>query len=310
MATGFFPAYFRSGLNWMLPVYGKPTFGSKTPSTPGLIPDGQKVRPTSGLEVVSSRHLPDEVQGDLILCNNIGFLGIKQHQIEDSGTGWKTTFRRELLQSNDGNFRPVALEFAPDCSLYVIDWQNPLIGHMQHNARDPYRDHTHGRVYRITYPSRPLVKPAQNALKTASKRLSGGIGKESSDHKELGAPAHLSAEDKKQYSAGQKVYFRNAHCATCHQPNGKGLDPAFPSLEKIVVSPIAGSGSEGTPSLRTTKTSSGAWSSFTTSRATGTPPRGMPRTRRSAAPERWASTHRVVGRPRCGSGKDGAWKFG
>jgi len=32
---------------------------------------------------------------------------------------------------------------------------------MQHNARDPLRDHVHGRVYRITYPSRPLVKPAK-----------------------------------------------------------------------------------------------------------------------------------------------------
>ena len=31
---------------------------------------------------------------------------------------------------------------------------------MQHNARDPLRDHAHGRIYRITYPSRPLVKPA------------------------------------------------------------------------------------------------------------------------------------------------------
>ncbi|HVG17281.1 MAG TPA: c-type cytochrome, partial [Chitinophagaceae bacterium] len=31
----------------------------------------------------------------------------------------------------------------------------------QHNARDPLRDHVHGRVYRITYPSRPLVKPAK-----------------------------------------------------------------------------------------------------------------------------------------------------
>lgn len=373
-------------MNWMLPVSVKPTFGSKTPSTRDLIPDGQKVRPTSGLEVVSSRHFPDEVQGDLVLCNNIGFLGIKQHQIEDAGTGWKTTFRQDLLKSSDGNFRPVDLEFAPDGSLYVIDWQNPLIGHMQHNARDPYRDHTHGRIYRITYPSRPLVKPAQiegaslatllnnlkepelrtryrtrrhlrslrasevlpalrqwvagldpkdanyehyalealwttwginqvdepllrqllqakdyharaaavrvlrynthrisdyvellkkaaadehgrvrleaivaaswipdnaaaqkivaiggalpldewstNAFKTASTRLSGGIEKESSDQKELGAPAYLSDAGKKQYLAGQKVYFRDGHCATCHQPNGKGLDPAFPSLEK------------------------------------------------------------------------------
>jgi mono/diheme cytochrome c family protein len=34
---------------------------------------------------------------------------------------------------------------------------------MQHNARDPLRDHSHGRIYRITYPSRPLVKPANIA---------------------------------------------------------------------------------------------------------------------------------------------------
>lgn len=150
-----------TSMNWMLPVEVKPAFGSKTPSTPDLVPKGQSVRPTSGLEVVSSRHFPDEVQGDLILCNAIGFLGIKQHAITDDGTGWKTTFRQDLLKSTDGNFRPVDLEFAPDGSLYVIDWHNVLIGHMQHNARDPLRDHVHGRIYRITYPSRPLVKPAQ-----------------------------------------------------------------------------------------------------------------------------------------------------
>lgn len=152
-------------MNWALPVEVKPAFGSKTPSAPDLVPEGHKVRPTSGLEVVSSRHFPDEVQGDLIYCNAIGFLGIKQVKIEDNdaGTGWKTAHRHDLLKSTDGNFRPVDLEFAPDGSLYVIDWHNVLIGHMQHNARDPLRDHVHGRIYRITYPSRPLVKPAQVA---------------------------------------------------------------------------------------------------------------------------------------------------
>ena len=34
---------------------------------------------------------------------------------------------------------------------------------MQHNARDPNRDHERGRIYRITYPERPLVKPAKVA---------------------------------------------------------------------------------------------------------------------------------------------------
>jgi mono/diheme cytochrome c family protein len=55
------------------------------------------------------------------------------------------------------------MEFAPDGSLYVADWHNILIGHMQHNARDPLRDHVHGRIYRITYPSRPLIKPVKIA---------------------------------------------------------------------------------------------------------------------------------------------------
>ncbi|MCH2585389.1 MAG: hypothetical protein MK138_11545, partial [Planctomycetes bacterium] len=36
-----------------------------------------------------------------------------------------------------------------------------LIGHMQHNMRDPNRDHGHGRVYRVTCKGRPLVKPAK-----------------------------------------------------------------------------------------------------------------------------------------------------
>jgi mono/diheme cytochrome c family protein len=51
------------------------------------------------------------------------------------------------------------MEFAPDGSLYLADWHNALIGHMQHSARDPMRDHAHGRIYRMTYPGRPLVTP-------------------------------------------------------------------------------------------------------------------------------------------------------
>ena len=32
---------------------------------------------------------------------------------------------------------------------------------MQHHLRDPNRDHEHGRIYRITYEGRPLMKPAK-----------------------------------------------------------------------------------------------------------------------------------------------------
>ena len=50
-----------------------------------------------------------------------------------------------ILSSTDPNFRPSDIEIGPDGAIYFIDWQNPIIGHMQHNLRDPSRDRTHGR---------------------------------------------------------------------------------------------------------------------------------------------------------------------
>ncbi len=146
---------------WMMPGTVLPRYGEATHKSYNLIEDAHRVRPTSGLEFVSSRHFPDEVQGDMLIANTIGFLGMKQHQMIDDGTGFTTKFRHDIVKGTDRNFRPVDMEFAPDGSLYFIDWHNVLIGHMQHNARDPLRDHVHGRVYRITYPSRPLVTPAK-----------------------------------------------------------------------------------------------------------------------------------------------------
>ena len=148
-------------VRWMLPGSIKPRYGQTTHKSFDLIKDEHKVRPTSGLEFIHSRHFPNEVQGDLLIANSIGFLGMKQHKFDEDGTGYKTDLRHDIVVGTDPNFRPVDMEIAPDGSLYFLDWHNVLIGHMQHNARDPYRDHVHGRVYRITYPSRPLVEPAE-----------------------------------------------------------------------------------------------------------------------------------------------------
>jgi sugar lactone lactonase YvrE len=62
---------------------------------------------------------------------------------------------------DDGNFRPVDVQIAPDGSLYIIDWHNALIGHLQHNLREPNRDHSHGRIWRLKHKTRPLLKPAK-----------------------------------------------------------------------------------------------------------------------------------------------------
>jgi glucose/arabinose dehydrogenase len=114
-------------------------------------------RPTCGCELVNSRHFPDDTQGDYLLNNDIGFQGILRYRVKDDGSGFAGTPVEPLLKSSDPNFRPVALQFGPDGALYVVDWFNPLVGHMQHSLRDPNRDHNHGRIWRITYPKRPLV---------------------------------------------------------------------------------------------------------------------------------------------------------
>jgi len=158
------------GLNWWgLPLSAKMPFGIENPKTRTFVP--KRSRPTSGSEFVSSRHFPESMQGQFMICNSIGFLGISLASVEDDGAGFLGKLAGDLLSSNNPNFRPVDLEFAPDGSLYFVDWHNALIGHMQHNARDPNRDHEHGRIYRVTAVDRPLVVPAKVAGATIPELL-------------------------------------------------------------------------------------------------------------------------------------------
>lgn len=118
-------------------------------------------RPCPGTGILTSRHFPEEFQGNYLNCNVIGFQGIFRVKVTEDGSGLKGETLEPLVKSDDPNFRPVAVGVAPDGSVYFLDWANQLIGHMQHHIRDPHRDHEHGRIYRITYEGRPLLKPAK-----------------------------------------------------------------------------------------------------------------------------------------------------
>lgn len=67
----------------------------------------------------------------------------------------------DLIRSDDKHFRPADPQIGPDGALWFGDWANALIGHMQYSQRDPNRDHTRGRIYRLVYPSRPVRSVTQ-----------------------------------------------------------------------------------------------------------------------------------------------------
>jgi putative heme-binding domain-containing protein len=131
--------------------------------------DTESMRPVVGSEFLYSRHFPNDVQGQFIYACVINMNGIPRWTIANDGGGYKGTRVRhdpadrrtpyDLIRSTDKHFRPVDPQIGPDGALWFGDWANALIGHMQYSQRDPNKDHTKGRIYRLVFKDKPLLTP-------------------------------------------------------------------------------------------------------------------------------------------------------
>jgi putative heme-binding domain-containing protein len=128
---------------------------------PSIWVDG-RVRKTSGPDIVGTAHLPKEWQGVLLAGGYINN-AVWSLKINEAGAGFSLTDLAPLVRSTHTSFRPVDVKIGPDGAIYLCDWYNPIIGHYQASFRHPDRDKAHGRIWRITYKGRPLVKPPQIA---------------------------------------------------------------------------------------------------------------------------------------------------
>lgn len=160
---------------WDTPLSGA-QFGGRT----GLnfVFNNEGMRPALGCEFLNSRHFPDEVQGQFTYACVINMNGMPRFSIADNGGGYSGARLKnsdgspdDLIRSSDKHFRPADPQIGPDGALWFGDWANALIGHMQYSQRDPNRDHTRGRIYRLVYPERPLVTPVTQFGKPASEIL-------------------------------------------------------------------------------------------------------------------------------------------
>ena len=137
----------------------------------GLNPGSPKY---CGLAIVSGRGIPADWQGNLI-TNDFRAHRVCRFAVSESGAGYVSRELPELVKTNHKAFRPIDVQMGPDGAIYVADWYNPIIQHGEVDFRDPRRDHTHGRIWRITAKNRPAVAPprlvdaADNALLDALK---------------------------------------------------------------------------------------------------------------------------------------------
>lgn len=137
----------------------------------------KRVRPVPAIQILDSQHFPEENRGNLLIANVIGFQGVTQYKFEKRGAGFFAKEVEPILYSSDQNFRPSDMEIGGDGALYVLDWQNPIIGHMQHNLRDPSRDHLHGRIYRVTAEGRE-TQPVLKLDKASTADVVAALGSE------------------------------------------------------------------------------------------------------------------------------------
>ena len=112
----------------------------------------------SGAAVISSPNFPDEYQQGMasaVLLRKC-FVSISKHRAD--GAYFKGSDRLDVLSSPDQLFRPVDIAFGLDGGMYVSDFCSRIIGHAQNSMRDPRWDPQCGRIWRITYKGKPVVK--------------------------------------------------------------------------------------------------------------------------------------------------------
>jgi putative heme-binding domain-containing protein len=138
--------------------YGMPgAYYAASPGAPKVLPGLNPGHPKyCGLEIVDGRHLPEAWQGSLITHDFRGHR-VCRFVVKPEGSGYAAIQQPDLIRSSHPAFRPVDVKMGPDGAIYIADWYNPIIQHGEVDFRDPRRDVTHGRIWRITAKGRPLV---------------------------------------------------------------------------------------------------------------------------------------------------------
>lgn len=123
-----------------------------------------------GLEVLSGRHVPESWVGTMIAPDFRGHR-VNRFKLTENGSNYASTQQEDLVASKHRAFRPIDVRMGPDGAIYIADWYNPIIQHGEVDWRDSRRDHSHGRIWRVTFEGRDLVDKPKIVGQTVEKLL-------------------------------------------------------------------------------------------------------------------------------------------
>ena len=107
---------------------------------------------------ISSPNFPDEYQQGMASAACVGPYAVSLTKYDFANGMVRGSGRLDLVVSKNAAFRPVDVEFGFDGALYVSDFASAIIGHAQHPMRDVRWNHTKGRIWRVVYDGKPVVK--------------------------------------------------------------------------------------------------------------------------------------------------------
>jgi putative heme-binding domain-containing protein len=147
------------GLNFFFPGAVFRTSPGAERILSGMSPGQPKL---CGLTYFEHPGWPADWQRSFLTCDFRGGR-INRFSLREQDSGFFADQAPDVLTSSHRAFRPIDVLPGPDGALYVADWYNPIIQHGEVDFRDPRRDHTHGRIWRIAphdLPTAPSQLPA------------------------------------------------------------------------------------------------------------------------------------------------------
>jgi putative heme-binding domain-containing protein len=108
--------------------------------------DGEKKRFTHATMVYEGGQLPEKYEGKMMALNPLHNY-VQLSRMEKSGSSFTTIDENTLLETNDKWFRPVDIKTGPEGAVYIADWYDSRLSHV--DPRDTWHKSS-GRIYRMS----------------------------------------------------------------------------------------------------------------------------------------------------------------